>query len=342
MFKKKLIALALVASLAITTLVGCGELEDTDVVSVVDGEEITVGVANFYMRMQQATMETYYAVYFGDEMWTTDEGDGTTYQDTMKASYIETLQEYYLVRQHAEELGVALTDEESAEIQAVVDTFMEENSEEVREKVSGTVENITEYLELQAIQLKAYDVIAEGADTEVTDEEAAQKKMTYVYFNYTSYDEDGEEITMTDEEVAEAIELAEELVEEAKASDTGLYDLAEAYGYNVFETTFDEDTTSLDADLLEVVNALDEGEYTEVMETDSAIYVAQLTSLLDRDATDAEIESIISDRQLELYDETVATWMEEVEITLDSKILSKIDFTELTVTMYIEDTTTEE
>ena len=45
----------------------------------------------------------------------------------------------------------------------------------------------------------------EGVNEEVSDEEAAQKSMEYVYFSYTSTDESGSVTELTDEEKAKAI-----------------------------------------------------------------------------------------------------------------------------------------
>ena len=49
-----------------------------------------------------------------------------------------------------------------------------------------------------------------GVDTEVSDEEAAQKKMQYVTFSFTTTDEEGNSSEMTDEEKAELKTQAEE------------------------------------------------------------------------------------------------------------------------------------
>ena len=45
-----------------------------------------------------------------------------------------------------------------------------------------------------------------------------------------------------------------------------------------------------------------EGDVTDIIETENGIYIAKLTSLLDREATDSKKESIVSERKQEQYD----------------------------------------
>lgn len=69
------------------------------------------------------------------------------------------------------------------------------------------------------------------------------------------------------------------------------------------KTAFDAKSTSPDAALIEAANALAaEGDVTGAIESDAGVYVAKLTSLLDREATDQKKASIIEERKQEQYD----------------------------------------
>ena len=79
--------------------------------------------------------------------------------------------------------------------------------------------------------------------------------------------------------------------------------VAEEMGQESTDATFDEEDTAPNEELIAAVNAFTtEGECTEPIESEGGIYVAQLTSLLDREATDQEKSNIIADRQQEQYD----------------------------------------
>lgn len=64
-------------------------------------------------------------------------------------------------------------------------------------------------------------------------------------------------------------------------------------GQRIQTLTFDKDTTSPDEDLIKAADALGEGESTDVIETEKGCYVAKVTSLLDRTATDSKKSQIV-------------------------------------------------
>ena len=330
--KKRAVILLLAGLLAAGSLTGCGSLEDSDVVATVNDTDITAGVANFLARYTQAQYETYYAGYMGDDMWSGEGEDGETYQDTVKDSILESLENMYLMEQHMDEYEVSLSDEEKNAIKEAASEFDSANGLSEKEKVSGSTDNVERVLELLTIQKKVQDAIEVGADTEVSDEEAAQKSMQYVVFPFTTTDEEGNSVDLTDEEKAELKTTAESFAAGAAgAADFAAY--AAQQGQTSQDATFDGETTTLPTQLVEAADALGEGETTGLVEGDNGYYVARVTSLLDREATDAKKQEIVSQRQQELLDDTIDGWREDADIEVHEKVWDKVDFTTLTVTM---------
>ncbi len=58
-----------------------------------------------------------------------------------------------------------------------------------------------------------------------------------------------------------------------------------------------------------------------------------MTSLLDREATDARKDTIVSERKQKVYDDVCEKWRKEVDISVDKEVWKKIDFNDLKVTM---------
>ena len=148
--------------------------------------------------------------------------------------------------------------------------------------------------------------------------------MEYVYFSYTSTDESGSVTELTDEEKAKAKSTAETIAERAKAGEDFAAVAAEL-GTEVQKTAFDAKSTSPDAALIEAANALAaEGDVTGAIESDAGVYVAKLTSLLDREATDQKKASIIEERKQEQYDSLLKKWRKETDIKVDKKVWKKV------------------
>ena len=334
--KKRAVVLLLAGLLAAGALTGCGSLEDGDVVATVNDTDITAGVANFYARYTQAQYETYYAGYMGDDMWSGEGEEGETYQDTVKDSILESLENMYLMEEHMDEYEVSLSDEEKNSIKEAASQFDESNGLAEKEKVSGTTDTVERILELLTIQKKVQDAIEAGADTEVSDEEAAQKSMQYVVFPFSTTDEEGNSVDLTDEE-KEALRTTAESFAAGAAGAADFAAYATEQGQTSQDATFDGETSTLPAQLVEAADALDEGGTTGLVEGDNGYYVARVTSLLDREATDARKQEIISERQQDLLNETLDGWREDADIEVHERVWDKIDFTTLTVTMKQEE-----
>ena len=333
--KKRLFALALAGVLAAATLTGCGSLKGDETVATVDDTEINADLANFFARYTQATYETYYSAYLGEDMWNSDASDGETYEESVKNSVLESLEDMILLEKHMDDYDVSITDEDKSTIKETTQKFLDDNSLDDKELVSGNKKTVNRALTLMAIQQKMRTAIQAGADTEVSDEEAAQKSMEYVLVSYKTTDESGKSTDVSDDEKAQLKEQAQTIATGLKNGED-FNELAQAAGQTVQTLTFDKDTTSPSEDLIKAADALGEGESTDVIETDTGCYVAKVTSLLDRTATDSQKSKIVQERQTKLYDDTVKEWRKKSEIHVHKNVWKKVSFQKVSVTMKTE------
>ncbi|HJC92593.1 MAG TPA: peptidyl-prolyl cis-trans isomerase [Candidatus Mediterraneibacter excrementigallinarum] len=341
-FGKRAAVLAMAGVFGTACMTGCSGSLDTDaVVATVGGEDVTLGVANFYARMQQGQYETYYAGMMGttpEEMWSQEYTEGTTLEDETKDGVLEMLEDLYVISQHADEYEVALTEDEEKAISDAAAQFDADNTDEAKEAVSGYRKDVEKLLELLTIQNKMEKPMKEGVDEEVSDEEAAQKSMQYVYFPFTTTDDSGNSTEMTDEEKEDLRSAAQDFDDQVKDGED-FESAAESADVEVRTTTFDSESTSPDADLIAAADALEaEGDVTDVIETDSGLYVARLTSLLDRDATDQEKQNIVEQRRQDQYDSLLEDWRDAADITVNEKVWAKVDFEDQGVTIITSET----
>lgn len=322
--------------LAMTVLAGCSSsLNEDAVVLTVGDSELTADVANFYARYTQAQYETYYAGYLGEDMWNSEAEEGVTYEESVKDGIMEQLEIMLVLEDHMADYDIALTDAEKEVIKEQAKKFDEANSLENKEKVSGSSETVERVMTLMTIQEKMMNAIRSGADTEVSDEEAAQKSMQYVFYSYTASEEetgsDTEETEETNTVDKDSIKAQAEEFAQGAASASDFEAYAEKQGVEVSTATFDSESTNPEAAVVEAADQMEEGEVSEVIETESGCYVVKLTSLLDRDATDAEKETIIEQRKSDLYTETCEGWLDEADIDVNESVWKKVDFNQISV-----------
>ncbi|MCI8584158.1 MAG: peptidyl-prolyl cis-trans isomerase [Dorea sp.] len=335
--RKRFMVLALAGLMAVSAFTGCGKIKDDEVVATVDGEDIPAGLANFYARMTQAQYETWYAGYMGDNMWSGEAEEGKSYEETVKGQIMEDLQNMYLLEDHMKDYDITVSEQEEASIKEAAGAFDEANGLEEKGKVSASIENVERLLTLMTIRQRVGDAIRETADMEVSDEEAAQKAMKYVTFSFNKTDEEGNSTPLTDEEKEELQKEAEDFAKGAKDKDD-FAAYASEKEYEAKDATFDaEETLTIPAELAEAADKLKEGEVTGVVESTNGLYVAKVTSLFDKDATEKEKENIIAERKQEKYNEVIEGWRKDAEISVVERVWKKIDFNELSVTMFMDD-----
>lgn len=324
---KKAIALIMVAALSTTVLVGCKKqkaIDNSEIVMTVGDKEVELGMANFFVRYQQSMMEQQMEMYqsYGYVMeWDMEVEEGKTYEESMKADVIKSLQQLYVLDAHAAEYKVALTEDETAKIDEAAKAFAKANTDEANEKVSSKY--AAEYLRLITISDKMHDAVKASHTPEVKDEEAAQKIMYYVEYKTTTTDESGAAKELSDDEVEKLKKDAKAMLDGAKANGN-LEAYAKEQKATAKKAAFSVDRSDLDEKLLKAADKLELNGFTEVIEGESAIYVAQVTSLFDKDATEAEKKEIIEERKEEFYAETVEKWVEDTKIKVDDKVWDKI------------------
>lgn len=322
---KKLAALCLTGALAISAMTGCGINKNATAASFSDGTTVTMEVTNFVIRYQQVIADSFYRQIFGDEVWTKDvSGNGSTMADTVKSSVMDSLHEMYTLKNHMADYNVSLTDEENTAIADAADAFLAGNDADTLDEIGATRDAVIEFLTLQTIKDKMTSAIYATADTNVSDEEANMRAYTMLTFSTAgSYDEDNNLVELTGEEkVAIETEAADVYAEITDPAD--LETVAEAHDVNPTTGTYAADNTSLNEDVKTALDALHEGEMSELIKTDSALYIVRLDKETDEDATESNRESIIEDRQTSLYDEVLAGWQEDDGWKVSDKQIAKI------------------
>lgn len=327
---------------------GCGKLDGTQTVATVDGEKVTLGLANYIVRDQQAQMESYYqmmAQSYGMDMstmqiWDEKTEDGKTIGESTKDDAMETIHTLYAMKSHADEYDVTISEEEKSKIDEAAKSFMEANSAETLEKLAVSEGDIVTYLELLTYRQELHDPMVADVDQEVSEKEANQSTVSVVKFSTagTEKDDEGNTIELTEEEKKAKKEQAQQLLDKLKASEN----VAEAdmdamaqeidenlYAYTPSFTTAGSENDTLEQSVINAVANLEDGQLVqEVVEGVDAYYVVRLDKKLDEEATANKKESIISEREQEQYDELVEDWTKDSKLKVEKNVWKKVEVTD--------------
>lgn len=323
-FGKKVLAAGICAGISLLALTGCSANKN-EKIATIDGTDITLGELTFAFRYQQAAMESSLGSLFGDtNMWEQDlTGQGVPYGTLMKDSVLEDYEEMVVLEQHMADYNVELTEEEKKAISEATEKFMADNDEKTLKAMMADEDTVNRVLTLNTIRSKMSEAIEADADTNVTDEEAAQKTIQYAAFSTAgTQDEEGNTVDLTEEEIAEIKQQAQDVIDGVKGGKT-LEDAVKEIDENKNVTTYSygEDEEVLNETLKAEADKLNDGEICEApVEGENVLYVVQMQSTFDEEATEEKKEEIIHERKHELYHEVVDGWMPE-----DIKVSKKWD-----------------
>lgn len=224
---KKAVVFGLSACLMLGSLSGCSKKEaafDPEAAAItVNGDEISAGLVKFATHYTQALTEDLYKTYMNvsDPMSQDLYGNGSTMGDMIKSQTVTTLENMVLAEQKMEEYGVELTDDEKSTISEAAKQFLDDNGEEVLDKMGATQETVERYLTLRLIQNKMEPAMSADVDTEVSDDEAAQRKVQYAMFRAETEAETEAESETDSEGTSESGSEAEsEVISETTLAET--------------------------------------------------------------------------------------------------------------------------
>lgn len=324
----KILSLVLAMAFIMT---GCGsKLNGSETIAVLDETtNIRLGEFSLMLRYQQAQMETYYGSMLGGGIYQQElSEDGETYGDSAKKSQIDEFKLMYVLEAEAPNYEVALTEEEKGAISEAAKSFMDANTPQFKKAVGAEQADVEHLLTLLTLQDKMYDALTTDVDTVVSDEEAAQKRITYAFISTTGTETDSEGNT---------IELTEEEKAEKKAELQGVLDAAKESGdlsaaaegkenISVNTTTYGDNSSSPAESVRAAADTLAEGEFAEIIEAESGYYAVQMVSTFDREATDSRKEAIVQERRDALYDEKCQELEEAHTFTTVDAIMAKLTF----------------
>ena len=115
----------LAAALAAGTLSGCSKaIDGTKTVATVGDEKVTLGLASYMIRDQQAQTMSYYNMLMSQygvsgsasNVWDQKGDDGKTVGESSKDSVMKTINQLYVLKAHAADYDVTITEDEEKAI----------------------------------------------------------------------------------------------------------------------------------------------------------------------------------------------------------------------------------
>ena len=325
--------------ICLLSMTACGkEQEDTQTVVYKFGDSvITYGEFFIYAK----TVEEDYQKTYGNGIWslelTTDDGTSTVKEITIE-DLINDINRVKVLVSQAEDMKVALSDNEKAEAENAAEKFFSGLTEKDKEESEITKATVVKVIEENMLAKKVYDAKIAEYDFEISEEEARMTTFYDMVFECYSVKEDGSVEEYTEEKKATQLEKANEALSTlAQGEDVTYEDIVDKYDleysaiYTMSKTEMIEEYGESVADKL---LALRDGEVSVVIESEYGYHIFKMIKSNDEDLTKINKEEIIEKKQKEYFSGVYEEWLKKYDSKfnfaedVDMEAIAKFNFEE--------------
>lgn len=172
------------------------------------GHEISMDIA----RLLLAEHKFSYEKMFNSEVWN-KEINGVTTEKYIKNSVRDTLESIVYARNMAKELKIEITEDESERIKEAAQRYISSLSYEPEAFDVKAVEDF--YRELLLAE-KGFYAVTDSVDTKVSTDEARMIQVQYIYLSTITYDDNNNQVNLSEGEITLKKEQGQMLIDELK------------------------------------------------------------------------------------------------------------------------------
>lgn len=288
-------------------------------------EVFTVGDETVYLNevyIYARTIQQEYEQNYGAGIWAVElqneNGEVQTVETITKEDIIEEILQVKVLNDQADSFGVALTPEETAEIEQQAQEFMDGLTDADIQETGVTYELAVQVYQENAVADKVYERIMESGSVEVSDEQCRQTKVYDLYFPTYLEQADGEFVTLSDEEKETQYNTAMEAYgritdpEEALSIENAAYEYGSTNS-SFYTMSYSEYVEQYGQELADQIYSMKDGEYLGVVESEYGYHIFQMISLTDAEATQEKKAEMEEELQRTYFNEVFDSYLNEMD-----------------------------
>ena len=299
-----------------------GDIKEQSVVVSIGDSGVTYSkVRNYCYILSQR-----YDRNFGHEVWEYPLGKEETIGDEAKEEVLNMVTQMAVIGKTAKSQKVTLGSDEKDQALQKAEELMKSASKEDKKKYCLTLQQMTEIFEENLLAEKMFYIATDEVDTDISDEEAAQRKIQYIRILTNGTTEDGVHVNLGGQEKAQALKRAEKLLQDARKGEDFLAFARQNTDGTAAEAVIGhpgQNTGELSNTAAAQAWELKKGQMSGVVSSEDGYYIIRCVEERDEDATQQRKEKLIEERQTEMFREKYGKWLGDDEIRI-SKSFWKI------------------
>lgn len=318
----------LLFALSAALLAGCGG-KKTEIILTTDfkpDEVFRIETVSCYLpeiMVYLVNSENRYDEIFGEEIWKVPIGDKTV-GDAYKETILARIAQIKVMNLLANDYGVSLDKDETALADAASDEYFRSLNADEIDAMNVSIATIRQLYREFALADKLYHTITDAVQPEISDDEARAVTVKSILIKTYSMTNTGTRIEFSAQQRAEALARAQEALGKIRAGTD--FDIVAADYNEDSESAYGFGRGVMPAAFEEVAFNLDNGEISDIVETEYGYHILMCTSSFDRDETDANKAGILKKRQQEEFNSIYEDYVKTLTSNLNGPLWESVDY----------------
>ena len=325
---KRLLWLPVIILLEVFLLTGCDKDKikivfttgfEEDVVFKIEDISCTKPEIMIYL----VNTENIYDEVFGEKIWKVPY-DGKDVESRYKETILARISQIKAMNLYAKEIGVNLNDEEKKNISMAANEYFSSLSNEEKQLFNVSEDLLYNMYAEFAVANKVYEEVTKGVNPEISDDEARTVTIRSILIKTYNIDENGYKIQYSQQMKEDAMKRAYEILGRIKAGEE----------FEILEADYNEDEKSsysfargvMPKVIEDAAFNLDEGEVSDVIESEYGYHIIKVISNFDEEQTDINKQLIVSKRKEEAFVETYDNYIKTLTSSINMDLWNSISY----------------
>lgn len=338
---KRIVSVVMTGVLA-CSLVSCARGDIILTTEFEEGEIMRINNLSCFMpemMLYLTNMQNEYEEVYGSEIWAKSL-NGEMLSDNIKDIVLARVAQIKVMNLMAVEYEITLSEEENRKIDEAADKYLESLSDREKELLGATKEVVKQVYTEYVLAGRVYDYIIRDINPEISDDEARTITVQHILIKTYYLDGNGNRVSYSERARGEAYEKALEVKaladppEPEKDEETGEYlaEPVEPVDFELLAAEYneDEETTysfvrgEMAEAFEEAAFSLDNGEISDVIETEYGYHIIKCISTFDVDETQENKVKILKERKDKVFEETYEDYVVGIKKNLNTGLYDSI------------------
>lgn len=329
--QKHTVILCLLLCFITFILSGCGEKENPTKVVLTTGlnsDEIfrieKISCSKPEIMVYVTNMQNQYENVYGEEIWKT-EIDGKSLEENVKDNALAKMAQVKTMNLMAEQMGITLDSKEEKRVENAGDIYFDSLNNTEIELMGIDKSDIYSLYREYMIAKKVYLDIIKDINPEVSDDEARNIKIEYIFIKNYMQDGTGKKIALSNNASEAAYARAEEAYK--RAMDGEDFDtLIAEYSEDKISTKSLGKRDINDIVISDTLFNMAGGEISPILKTEDGFFIVKLLSTYDQAETDVNKIKIVDDEREEVFGEEYDSFVVDLTRKLNDSLWDSISF----------------